>query len=75
MTDIRDSQGIKEALPTHEQIEKRAYELYLNNGGDGHADEHWLIAEEELRQKQAKGRDLMPSKSNTVIAGAVRRQK
>ena len=35
--------------PTREQIEKRAYEIYLREGGqDGRADEHWLLAEREL---------------------------
>ena len=37
-----------------EQIEKRAYELYLGCGCDGGHDlEHWLAAEEELRQERA----------------------
>ena len=36
-------------MPTAEQIEKRAYELYLERGGeDGHDFEDWLAAEREL---------------------------
>lgn len=36
--------------PTHEQIARRAYELFLARGGShGHHDEDWLQAERELR--------------------------
>jgi hypothetical protein len=36
-------------LPTHEQIAKRAYELYLERGSvEGHHEEDWLLAEAEL---------------------------
>lgn len=43
-----------------EQIEKRAYELYLECGCDGGHDlEHWLAAEEELRQAKADKRELV----------------
>ena len=42
---------IEQAPPTKEQIEARAYELYLQRGGkDGQALEDWLIAENELKQ-------------------------
>jgi hypothetical protein len=42
---------IEQALPTKEQIEVRAYELYLQRGGkDGQDLEDWLIAEKELKQ-------------------------
>ena len=35
-------------MPTAEQIEKRAYGLYLERGSeDGHALEDWLAAERE----------------------------
>jgi Protein of unknown function (DUF2934) len=34
---------------TREQIEKRAYEIYLQRGGmDGMDTEDWLVAEQEL---------------------------
>jgi hypothetical protein len=37
------------AGPTHEQIAKRAYELYLARGSvEGHHEEDWLLAEAEL---------------------------
>ena len=46
---------IEQALPTKEQIEARAYELYLQRGGkDGHDLEDWLIAEKELKQEHTK---------------------
>ena len=35
--------------PTHDEIAKRAYELYLERGSiEGHHDEDWLLAEAEL---------------------------
>jgi hypothetical protein len=35
--------------PTHDQIAKRAYELYLERGSvEGHHEEDWLLAEAEL---------------------------
>jgi Protein of unknown function (DUF2934) len=38
-------------LPTAEQIEQRAYELYLERGGeDGRDVEDWLAAEKELKE-------------------------
>jgi hypothetical protein len=36
--------------PTREEIARRAYELFLERGGEhGHADEDWIQAERELR--------------------------
>lgn len=36
--------------PTHEEIARRAYELFLARGSaPGHQDEDWLQAERELR--------------------------
>jgi hypothetical protein len=53
-----------------EQIARRAYELYLECGCDGgHDAEHWLAAEEELRQAQ-KLSESIPSQSKTAVAGA-----
>lgn len=67
MTEIRESEKIKKQL-THEQIEKRAYEIYLQHGGEeGHALEDWLIAEKELSQKSSK-REPAPLKSRTAVA-------
>jgi hypothetical protein len=37
------------AAPTHEEIAKRSYELYLQRGAaDGFAEQDWLQAEAEL---------------------------
>jgi hypothetical protein len=45
--------------PTREQIEQRAYEIYLQEGGpDGRAEEHWLRAEGELL---AESRNVRPA--------------
>jgi hypothetical protein len=47
--------NIEQALPTKDQIEARAYELYLQRGGeDGQALEDWLIAEKELELEHSK---------------------
>lgn len=35
--------------PTHQEIEHRAFEIYVANGrGDGRSDENWLQAERQL---------------------------
>lgn len=44
-------------FPTKEQIEVRAYELYVARGyEDGHADEDWLEAERQLFEAHAASR-------------------
>ncbi|MCE9590878.1 MAG: DUF2934 domain-containing protein [Planctomycetes bacterium] len=36
--------------PNHEEIARRAYEIYVTQGKPcGHAMDHWLCAEKELR--------------------------
>jgi len=38
--------------PTHEEIARRSYELFLDRGGEhGHADEDWARAEAELIER------------------------
>jgi Protein of unknown function (DUF2934) len=40
--------------PSREEIEKRAYEIYEERGREpGHAEEHWLAAEQELSERLA----------------------
>lgn len=40
----------EQKFPTHDEIQKRAHELYLARGGEhGHDTEDWLFAEEQLR--------------------------
>ena len=60
------SQSKVELLPK-EQIERRAYELYLESGCvDGRDVENWLTAEEEL-QNGLETRDV-PLKRNATVA-------
>jgi len=41
--------------PTREEIERRAYEIYLERGGaEGYEMEDWLQAEQELQQRNRK---------------------
>jgi hypothetical protein len=54
MSDIRNKQK-EESLPTHEAIEKRAFELYQQGGDEGTAIDYWLIAEAQLKAEHAKG--------------------
>ena len=50
-----------------EQIERRAYELYLESGCvDGRDVKNWLTAEEELRN-ELENRDV-PLKRNATVA-------
>ena len=55
-------------LPTAEQIERRAYELYIDRGcEDGHALADWLAAERELMELYEAG---APSASRALEARA-----
>ncbi|HTW21966.1 MAG TPA: DUF2934 domain-containing protein [Candidatus Baltobacteraceae bacterium] len=74
MTDIRDLERAKQHLPTHEEIEQRAHEIYMRRGG-GHGQEmdDWLKAETELRNErqaaaEASG-ESASTKSRTATAG------
>lgn len=51
--------------PTEQQIAGRAYEIYLLEGKpDGHAMEHWLQAEAELKEQLR----MMPSHVLTAVS-------
>jgi hypothetical protein len=53
--------------PTHEQIEARAYEIYVERGyEDGNEISHWLEAEAELAQQGTQTADA-PAKHEPVI--------
>ena len=52
-------------FPTHDQIETRAYEIYLARGEESSAVENWLAAEEQLQQERVSA----PPRSKTVAAG------
>jgi hypothetical protein len=53
------SGGTTEAVaagPTHEEIQKRAYEIHLERGGEHGQDfDDWLEAERGLKAKRAAG--------------------
>ena len=54
------------ALPTKEQIEKRAYELYLARGCEpGKAVDDWLSAERELMLENELAEAVPPTKKQT----------
>ncbi len=43
------SSATAKAAPTHDEIAKRSFEIYLERGGEhGHAEEDWARAEAEL---------------------------
>ena len=51
----RSGQQIAERHPTHEEIELRAYQIYVERGGaQGNDLEDWLQAEFELIEKYGK---------------------
>jgi hypothetical protein len=52
-----DRGRLRPAAPTHEQIARRAYELYLERGEKpGHEREDWGTAEKELSEKSGDDR-------------------
>jgi hypothetical protein len=52
-------------FPTRDQIETRAYELYLTRGEGSSAIENWLAAEHELKQERASA----PLRAKATSAG------
>lgn len=56
-------------FPTAEQIEKRAYELYLQRGSeDGHDLEDWLAAQSELTELSPRSTPPKPKSRAAVIS-------
>lgn len=54
-TGVTASVASKITPPTHEQIAKRAREIFLARGGaPGNETDDWLQAERELKRKSAK---------------------
>jgi hypothetical protein len=40
-------------MPTHEEIAKRAYEIYVKNGcRQGQSEQNWLQAEQEMKYRE-----------------------
>ena len=51
-------------LVMHEEIEKRAYEIYLRRGGeDGRDLDDWFAAEQELAQERSQDSESEPRRS------------
>ena len=47
--------------PSIEEIEQRAYEIYLERGGgEGRSVEDWLIAEKELTERSEQSESSIP---------------
>jgi hypothetical protein len=47
--------GASRSHELHQEIARRAYELFLESGGsEGHAEEDWLQAERELRREEGQ---------------------
>lgn len=50
-SDVPDAVGTLAIEPTHEEIARRAYQLYEERGGvHGQDQEDWFLAERELRE-------------------------
>jgi hypothetical protein len=63
---------INEEQPTHEQIERRAYQIYLERGfHPDHALDDWLAAEKELTEQS--NRENPNTSSADVVSGLRRR--
>jgi hypothetical protein len=70
MTDIREPERTEQHLPTHEEIEQRAHELYLKRGGrDGQDLDDWLAAEAELTRERQAAAESFALKSRKAAAG------
>ena len=55
---IQGSIGGAGRLPTHDEIQARAYEIYERNGRqDGRCEQNWLQAEQELLEVKRQGPD------------------
>lgn len=58
----------------HEEIEKRAYEIYLRRGGaDGHDLDDWFAAEQELAQEGTQDSELSRNGRQEQSQPSVRR--
>ena len=62
-------------LPTHEQIERRAYQIYLERGfHPDNASADWLAAEKELTEPSER-EDANTSPANVVSSVQVNRER
>jgi hypothetical protein len=62
--------------PSKKEIERKAYEIYEQRGcEDGHADEHWFVAEHELTEQLAASDSATPgSRIRTAVAQAMQQK-
>lgn len=73
---VRIMADLHQDVPTRDQIQLRAYELYLKRGGENGRDvEDWLTAETELRNQHSSTgrfdkRDESQRKSRTFAASS-----
>lgn len=53
-TQQKDSQTASVAVtPTHKEIARRAYQIYIENGRrQGQSEQYWLQAEQELKNRK-----------------------
>jgi len=57
--------GTPSRVPTHDEIQQRAFEIYERSGRqDGHCERNWLQAEQELSNEARNGVD----EAGTVVA-------
>jgi hypothetical protein len=57
-------------VPTIQQIEQRAYEIYLERGGeDGRSMEDWIAAEKELAESSSEKPVTGISRSRAAASG------
>ena len=71
---------MKTSSPDHQEIARKAYQIYVRNGcKHGHAMEHWLEAEEDLA-KLNSGAEIQTLKAKNgnkepaATSGAVKRK-
>jgi hypothetical protein len=61
--------------PTHEQIARRAYEIFIERGQpEGHDLDHWLEAEAQLCASGRIGREAQPQSGARASQGNGRTQ-
>jgi len=66
------NQNVNEGFPTHEDIEIRAYEIYLEHGREeGRADDHWLAAESQLMQQRLQGIGIDAKTAEQLVESSV----
>jgi hypothetical protein len=59
MRDKDETTKNKATAPSHDDVARRAYELFQNRGGEpGHDLEHWFDAERELSAWQSETDDI-----------------